>query len=485
MAMLEPCRIVAIDDDYRLHQLLRHYLRAPEFELFTFEDPYTALMGLHDIGPDLVLCDVLMPGLDGWSLFRAVRTSPRFSHVPFILLSAHPPSEADLHGLTELDDFVRKPCSVRELTERVRARIGAAEALMPEAVGATNPPRVLTGVVAQGEIARALKHCEDSGLTGRLRLERGEEIRWLEFVGGELVRGGCSPEVPGADPLELMLAAEAGNYWIEPRPVDAEGLRRGEARPKQDRTSEHPAASLPVGRFAVVHGEGGAVQVQTEGVNGPNFTVTTVVARAGHGLRKVESAWPHPLNRESDWDLARAQIDDQHDRVVALVRDMGPEMGPRRTVWAFEGKGVEGQLLAWAISFVAEQVQGELGRLTTVAMLRGNLRRLARRDGTLAYFRVENSGRVVIDEPSSAARTTITGRRLPPGAVAGVARWCASFLAEAAELSPLARTLSVRHVTRMMRSELGGLGFYDALEGAASSQAEPEATHLRTSEAST
>lgn len=483
--MLEPCRIVAIDDDYRLHQLLRHYLRPPEFELFTFEDPYTALMGLHDIGPDLVLCDVLMPGLDGWSLFRAVRTSQRFSHVPFILLSAHPASEADLHGLTELDDFVRKPCSVRELTERVRARIGAAEGLVPEPAGISHPPRALMGIVAPGEIARALKHCEDNGLTGRLRLERGEEVRWLEFVGGELVRGGSSPEIPGADPLELLLEADTGTYWIEPRPVDAEGLRRGEARPKTERAPSGSAASLPVGRFAVVNGEGGAVQIQTEGANSPNFTVTTVVARAGQGLRKVESAWPHPLNRDSDWDLARGQIDDQHDRVVALVRDMGPEMGPRRTVWAFEGKGVEGQLLTWAISFVAEQVQADLGRLTAVAMLRGTLRRLARQDGTLAHFRVENSGRVVIDEPSSAARTTIAGRRLPPGAVAGVARWTACFLATAAELSQAAAALSVRHVTRMMRSELAALGFYDALDAVKATKAQPQAAGLRTSKAST
>jgi hypothetical protein len=145
---------------------------------------------------------------------------------------------------------------------------------------------------------------------------------------------------------------------------------------------------------------------------------------------------------------------------------MGPEMGPRRAVWAFEGKGVEGHLLAWAISFVAEQVQCEIGRLTTVALLRRSLKRLARRDGTLAYFRVETSGRVVIDEPSSAVRSTLAGRRLPPGAVAGVARWTASFLADAADLTDAAAALSVPHVTRMMKSELGALGFYEAFASA-------------------
>lgn len=463
--MSEPRRIVAIDDDYRLHQLLRHYLRAPEFELFTFEDPYTALMGLHDIGPDLVLCDVLMPGLDGWSLYRAVKTSPRFTRVPFILLSAHPASEAELHGLTEIDDFVRKPCSVRELTERVRARIGAVEAMLPEPVVHT-PVKGLTGVVSHSQIPQLLKQCEDTTLTGRLKLERGDEVRWLEFVGGELVRGGVFPEISGADPLELLLASEGGSYWIEPRPVDADGLRRSDARAKAGRTGAEGRPAIPVGRFSIVETEGGTVQIQTEGTNAPSFTVTTVVARGGQGLRKIESCWPHPLNREADWELARTQIDDQHTRVMTLVRDMGPEMAPRRAVWAFEGKGVEGHLLAWAISFVAEQVQAEAGRLTTVALLRRTLRRLARQDGTLSYFRIENGGRVVIEEPSSAARTTITGRRLPPGAVAGVARWTAAFLAEAREVAQVAATLSVRHVTRMMRSELAALGYYQAFDAA-------------------
>lgn len=463
--MTEPRRIVAIDDDFRLHQLLRHYLRAPEFELYTFEDPYTALMGLHDIGPDLVLCDVLMPGLDGWSLFRAVKTSPRFARVPFILISAHPASEADLHHLTELDDFVRKPCSVRELTERVRARIGAAMATPPESVS-VRAQKAATGVVTRPQIPMLLKQCEDEGLTGRLRIEHGDEARWLEFVGGELVRGGVTPDVPGSDPLELLLATEGGAYWIEPRPVDAEGLRRGESRGKSDRWGSESPPPIPVGRFSIVETEGGIVQIHTEATNSPCFNVATVVARSGQGLRKIESAWPHPLNRESDLALARAQIDDQHQRISALVREMGPEMAPRRAVWAFEGKGVEGHLLAWAISFVAEQMQAEIGRLTTVALLRRALKRLARRDGTLAYFRVDTSGRVVIDEPSTAARSTLAGRRLPPGAVTAVARWTAGFLAEAADLTDAASTLSVRHVTRMMRSELSALGFYEAFDEA-------------------
>lgn len=464
--MTEPRRIVAIDDDFRLHQLLRHYLRAPEFELYTFEDPYTALMGLHDIGPDLVLCDVLMPGLDGWSLFRAVKTSPRFARVPFILISAHPPSEAELHNLTELDDFVRKPCSVRELTDRVRARIGAAMASPLETAG-VREQKPATGVVTRAQIPMLLKQCEDDGLTGRLRLEHGEEVRWLEFVGGELVRGGALPDIPGSDPLEQLLATEGGAYWVEPRPVDADGLRRGEARRKPEARRSESAPPIPVGRFSILESEAGVVQVHTEASNAPCFTVVTVVARGGQGLRKIESAWPHALSRDSDLALARAQIDDQHERILALVRDMGPEMAPRRAVWAFEGKGVEGHLLAWAISFVAEQVQGEIGRLTTVALLRRALKRLARRDGTLAYFRVDTGGRVVIDEPSAATRSSLTGRRLPPGAVAGVARWTAGFLAEAAELTETAATLSVQHVTRMMRSELSALGFYDAFDAAA------------------
>jgi hypothetical protein len=139
------------------------------------------------------------------------------------------------------------------------------------------------------------------------------------------------------------------------------------------------------------------IQVQTEGENRPEFTVTTVVARDGQVMRKVQSAWHHPFKRREDQEVARTQIDRQHDRVVAMLQGLSVEVGgpvPVPTAPA-AALGVDPSLLAWAISFVAEQVRDHLGAVMTLAQLRGSLRRAARSRPALRAFRVAEDGRVV------------------------------------------------------------------------------------------
>jgi CheY-like chemotaxis protein len=464
--MNNPIRVAIVDDDLRLHEVLRRYVRAPEFDLHAFEDPYLGLMRLHDVAPHVILCDLVMPGLDGWTLYRAVKTSPKLCRVPFILFSAHPVEEGDLAQLSAGDVVLRKPFSLPALTERLRAA-GARAAATPSAEPAEPEdgllPKDQSGVVTRPGLLALLRFCEDAALTGRFRVESAGTSRWVEFVNGEFVRAGATPEEPGHDPLERLLTTESGTYWIERRPVKAEPF---EANP-----SEHPSGletppRMPIGRFSIVDSAGGQVVVQTEAEHAPNFTVCTVVVRQGQALRKIESCWPHPLKRDPDYVLARQHIAEQHERILALVREGSAEISPRRAVWAFEGKGVEGRLLCWAISFVGEQVRETLGRVATLAVLRQTLAALSQVRSSLLYFQLDTDGRVVIEEPKLAARTTISGRRLPQDAVESVALWTAAFLNEATRLDPETSKVSVRNTTRMMRTELEEMGFYRAYDEA-------------------
>jgi hypothetical protein len=168
--------------------------------------------------------------------------------------------------------------------------------------------------------------------------------------------------------------------------------------------------------------------------------VTTVVARGGQVLRKIESAWAHPLQRREDLEAARLQIDRQHDRVVATLKGLGT---------------VDAALLAWACSFVAEQVRNLLGSVMTVTLLRRTHRRLLKERDVLRVFRIAEDGRVVAEGPG-----------LGPAAVTAVAAWIVSFLAESAQIAEKAAAIRVRQVTRLMESDLDAIGFYAALDAA-------------------
>jgi hypothetical protein len=269
------------------------------------------------------------------------------------------------------------------------------------------------------------------------------------------------------DALDALLAMPDGAYRIEQRRLDRQAVedalttRRDEgdvaagppaATPVPDAEDLEPLPSLPEGRLSRVRVRGQDVQVQTEASNRPLFTVTTILARDGQVLRKIESAWHHALKRREDVELARAQIERQHERVISTLRELGRE-APRGADATSET--VDPSLLAWALSFVSEQVRHHLGAVMAVALLRRTHRALARERTVLRAFRVAEDGRVLLDG---------TPGPLPPSVVAAVAAWTAAFINAAAELVERVRALRLRVVTRMMEAELERVGFYAACE---------------------
>jgi signal transduction histidine kinase len=120
-------RVLIADDNPDLLTYLGHLL-GESWQVETVSDGLAALASARAIRPDLVISDVMMPGLDGFGLLRELRSDPRTSAVPVILLSARAGEEALLEGLeTGADDYLVKPFSARELLTRVRAQLAMAE----------------------------------------------------------------------------------------------------------------------------------------------------------------------------------------------------------------------------------------------------------------------------------------------------------------------------------------------------------------------
>lgn len=465
----ERRRLVVVDGQPDPRRQIKDGLSLAGFEVHDFADPRDALVKIHDVAPDLIVCDVMLADMDGRTFFQVVKRSRLLKDVPFLFLSALPSGD-DMVALLEAgaDDCVTRPFPLERLVAKVRAMLRLAERRP-----SSEPAASLQGAVSPAGTVPLLKFCEDSRLSGRLLVESGFVTRWAEFHGGELVQAGGPAGVPGEDALDGLLSTSDGTYRIEQKPLDAGALQAAQQRALEGAAgvvgTPGPASQgpppVPGGRLSMVEAGGDALQVQTEAENRPNFTIVTVVARGGQVLRKVEKAWDHPLLRREDQARARSELDRQHAMVLDALRQLGAEGAASRTgvpsaagVAAPPPTEADGSVLAWAVSFLGEQAQTCLGMVTTVAVMRRCQRSLVAEHPLLARFHVAQKGRVVFD--------ATPGARLGPEGVAAVARWSASFLADAGLKVDQPGGLRIRRVTHMIEGELERAGFYAEFEAA-------------------
>ena len=114
--------ILVVEDDTDILRLLAYHLRAAGYEVLSCEEGYSALATARQRLPDLVVLDLMIPGLDGFEVCKELKRSPETRNIPVIMLTARGEEVDRIVGL-ELgaDDYVVKPFSPRELMLRVRA----------------------------------------------------------------------------------------------------------------------------------------------------------------------------------------------------------------------------------------------------------------------------------------------------------------------------------------------------------------------------
>jgi DNA-binding response OmpR family regulator len=115
-------RILIVEDDKDISELIAHSLRKAGHVTDHVSSGTAALMRVKDARPELVLLDVMLPGMDGFHVCQALRSDPSTAAIPIIMLTARGEESERIAGL-ELgaDDYVTKPFSPRELTARVAA----------------------------------------------------------------------------------------------------------------------------------------------------------------------------------------------------------------------------------------------------------------------------------------------------------------------------------------------------------------------------
>lgn len=134
--------VLVVEDNPEVRAYVRSHL-TPAFRVLEAEDGEAALEMARRVLPDLVLSDVMMPGLDGFGLCRALKEDPETDFIPVILLTARAGREDRLTGLeSRADDYLTKPFDVRELVARIENLIASRQRLaerLPVGTPATGP----------------------------------------------------------------------------------------------------------------------------------------------------------------------------------------------------------------------------------------------------------------------------------------------------------------------------------------------------------
>jgi len=126
-------KILVIDDEPGVLELVKYNLEEAGFGVDTASDGVEGLKKAQDSLPDLILLDLMLPGIDGLDICRILRANPKTAGIPIIMLTAKA-SEIDRVVGLEIgaDDYVTKPFSPRELLLRIKKRLEQMPTLVPE-----------------------------------------------------------------------------------------------------------------------------------------------------------------------------------------------------------------------------------------------------------------------------------------------------------------------------------------------------------------
>lgn len=124
--MDERKKILVIDDDKDIADLVKLVLETENFEVCASSEPLKAYDLAKSYGPDAVLLDLLMPGMDGWTIFRMMRQDAAFKNTPIAILTAKSQQVDQMVGLhiMNADAYITKPFGKQELIDKTYELIG-------------------------------------------------------------------------------------------------------------------------------------------------------------------------------------------------------------------------------------------------------------------------------------------------------------------------------------------------------------------------
>lgn len=125
-------KILVVDDEKDIVEFIQYNLEKEGFEVITAHNGNEALEAIKE-KPDLVVLDVMMPGIDGYEVCEKIRLEDKYKSIPILLLTAKTREQDEIRGL-ELgaDDYIPKPVSIQKLIARIKSNIRQSESNITE-----------------------------------------------------------------------------------------------------------------------------------------------------------------------------------------------------------------------------------------------------------------------------------------------------------------------------------------------------------------
>jgi len=122
---MDKKRVLVVDDDADIAKMLKIRIEAEGYEFMSAMDGKEMLEALNIKKPDVILLDIMLPGMDGYSVLREMRKNERYFDIPVIILSAKEKKKVgDLFMLEKAVFFIEKPFDIKDLLEKIRIAMG-------------------------------------------------------------------------------------------------------------------------------------------------------------------------------------------------------------------------------------------------------------------------------------------------------------------------------------------------------------------------
>jgi CheY-like chemotaxis protein/Tfp pilus assembly protein PilZ len=217
-AITRRLKVVVVDDDPIYSGHLEQIFVGRGDQVFTASDGFEALALCLKQLPDVILCDVQMPRMDGWQFLRMVRARPSLAGTPIVFQTTEQGDEERLRGYQlGVDDYITKPFAPVELLARV-------DRLVHRTARTARPnveKKTLRGDLNQVSLASVLSFLENEHMSGELLIVGKSRARLL-LREGKLLRVELNEPVPANERAFVVLAWKRGQFEFVPQEIAVE-----------------------------------------------------------------------------------------------------------------------------------------------------------------------------------------------------------------------------------------------------------------------
>ena len=116
-------KILIVDDEKDIVEFIQYNLEQEGFQVITAYNGKEAIATIKE-KPDLIVLDVMMPGLDGYEVCEKIRAKEKYKNIPILFLTAKSSEQDEVHGLDiGADDYIAKPVSIKKLIARIKSNL--------------------------------------------------------------------------------------------------------------------------------------------------------------------------------------------------------------------------------------------------------------------------------------------------------------------------------------------------------------------------